>query len=75
LDGRVWVDAQNFHLVRVEGRPSAKPSFWAGHPWISRDYQDVQGVSLATYSKSESKNLFWGTTAVIIQYDDYHLVP
>jgi hypothetical protein len=75
VEGRVWVDSQNYHLVRVEGLLSAKPSFWAGHPKVTRDYQDIQGFALATNSKSESNNLFWGTTVVNIQYEDYHVTP
>src|ERR1700733_2245361 len=30
LDGTIWVDAANYHLVRVEGRPSADPSVLTG---------------------------------------------
>jgi len=28
--GRIWVDAHDFEIVRIEGRPAAKLSFWTG---------------------------------------------
>src|SRR4029077_8019444 len=28
FEGRIWVDAQDFALVRAEGNPAKNPSFW-----------------------------------------------
>ena len=28
FEGRIWVDAQDFALVRAEGKPAKTPSFW-----------------------------------------------
>jgi len=73
--GHAWVDAQNYHLVRVEGKLSAKPSFWSGIPTIRRDYQELQGFAVATSSRSESSSMLLGTTVLNIEYRNYLVVP
>ena len=75
LNGQIWVDSHNYHLVRVKGRPSAMPSIWTGLPEIQRDYQELQGYPLATSSRSESKRPFIGTTVLKIDYQNYHISP
>jgi hypothetical protein len=75
VEGNAWVDAQNYHLVRVEGKLSAKPSFFAGIPTIRRDYQELQGFAVATSSHSESSSMLLGSTVVNIDYRNYQVGP
>jgi hypothetical protein len=75
VEGNAWVDAQNYHLVRVEGKLSAKPSFFAGIPTIRRDYQELQGFAVATSSHSESSSMLLGSTVVDIDYENYQVAP
>ena len=28
FEGRIWIDAEDFAVVRVEGKPAKNPSFW-----------------------------------------------
>jgi len=75
IDGEAWVDAKNYHLVRVEGKLSAKPSFFAGIPIIRRDYQELQGFAVATRSRSESSSMLLGSTVLSIEYQNYRVEP
>jgi hypothetical protein len=75
IDGQIWVDAHNYHLVRVEGNPSAAPSIWTGLPKIQRDYQELDGFALAKSSQSESRRPVIGTTIVKIDYENYKITP
>jgi len=75
INGEVWIDSRNYDIVRIQGRPSATPSFWVGLPMIRRDYQELQGFALATSSQSESKNFFLGTTVLKIEYENYQVTP
>jgi hypothetical protein len=75
VEGHAWVDAQNYHLVRVEGKLSAKPSFFAGIPTIRRDYQELQGFAVATSSRSESSSMLLGGTVLNIEYQNYQVAP
>ena len=73
MDGEIWVDAHNYHLVQVKGSPSAAPSIWVGTPEIQRNYQELDGFALAKTSRSESKRPVIGTTVIEIDYDDYRI--
>jgi len=75
MDGQIWVDARNYHLVRVKGSPSAMPSIWTGLPEIQRDYQELAGFAVAKTSRSESKRPVIGTTVVEIDYENYQITP
>jgi len=71
LKGRVWVDAEDQSLVRVEGTPSASPSFWAGRPTIVRESETVGGFSVAKTSHALSDSVLLGKTELTIEYTDY----
>jgi hypothetical protein len=71
LKGRAWVDSNTFSLVRIEGRPTASPSFWTGKPLIVRDYIPVQGFWLAEHSRATSEGFFAGHTELDVQYTEY----
>jgi hypothetical protein len=43
FEGKVWVDQQDFAVVRIEGRPAAKLSFWIKRAEFVRQYQKVDG--------------------------------
>ena len=73
LDGTIWIDAQIYVPVRVMGRLSASPSFWAGRPTIQRDYMNLEGFAVPTESRAESRSFLFGKTLVTIEYTDYRL--
>ena len=75
VNGQVWIDAHTYDIVHIEGRPSAAPSMWVGLPMIRRDYQQLQGFSMAREARSESKNFLFGTTVLKIDYNNYQIVP
>lgn len=53
IDGKIWVDAQEYALVRLEGRPAASLSFWVGKPLITQSFQRV-GNGMWLMSRNES---------------------
>lgn len=72
LDGKIWVDATNYHIVRVEGTAAAGSGL-AGRPTIERDYTDIDGVPVAVHAKSVSSQLLLGDTVLEIRYQNYRL--
>src|SRR5258708_32552116 len=36
--GKIWVDAEDFAVVRIEGEPAKNPSFWTRDTKIEQDY-------------------------------------
>ena len=72
LDGKIWVDATNYHIVRVEGTAAAASGL-AGRPTIERDYTDMDGVPVAIHARSVSSQLLLGETVLDIEYQNYRL--
>jgi hypothetical protein len=75
VNGQVWIDTHTYDIVHIEGRPSAAPSMWVGLPMIRRDYRQLEGFSMATEARSESKNFLFGTTVLKIDYGNYQITP
>jgi hypothetical protein len=73
LKGRAWVDSEDRSLVRIEGKPSASPSFWAGRPTIVREYERIDGFTVAKRSHAISDSLLLGKTELTIEYSHYAL--
>ncbi len=71
FQGRIWVDAEDYALVRAEGRPARNPSFWTKSTYFVQVYQKSGPLwfPLATQSVTDAR--FFGTTDVKIDYFDY----
>jgi hypothetical protein len=74
LKGRLWVNAADVKVVKVEGRPPTSASFFAGRPQIVRQYKQIDGFALAELSHAVSRSFLFGQSTVDIEYRDYHLV-
>lgn len=55
MEGRMWVDAQDFAVARIQGRPAANISFWVGKPYITQSFQKVGDVWLLARNESTTK--------------------
>ena len=74
INGRAWVDAKTYLLVRVQGTQSKSSSLWAGTPLITRDFTNVNGFAMVTHEKIEAHNFLLGQTVEEIEYKDYKVV-
>ncbi len=75
LDGRIWVDADDFQLVRMEGRMAANLSFWAGKPYVVMDFQKVGDFWLSARNQAITNARFIGPTQLTIEIQGYELKP
>ena len=57
--------------MRIEGKPGASASFFAGRPMIVREYTKTEGFSLARQSRATTDGLLLGKTDLTIDYSDY----
>jgi hypothetical protein len=71
FDGRIWVDAENYALVRAEGKPAKKPSFWTKSIHFVQVYQKCGPVWFPLSTQSATEAHMFGTTDVSIEYFDY----
>lgn len=67
IDGKAWIDAQEFAIVRVEGRPSASVSFWVGKPYITQTFQKVGDVWFLSRNNSRAEVKLVGAIDFIIE--------
>ncbi len=54
LKGRIWVDAEHFMILQVEGEPAESPSFWVKNVHLLLTYTDVNGMWLQTGTEASA---------------------
>jgi len=75
VQGKAWVDKNEFALVRIEARPSVSLSFWVGKPYIVQDFQKVGSFWFAAHNRSESESWVLGSSVLTIDYSNYKVTP
>jgi hypothetical protein len=71
FEGRIWVDAEDYALVRAEGRPAENPSFWTRSVYFVHRYQKAGLFWFPSSTESTTEARIFGTTQVTIKYFDY----
>lgn len=71
LEGKAWIDADDYAVVRLEGRPSANISFWVGRPYIVQNFAKIGGQWLSSSNHSSADSHFFGRTELHIEYTRY----
>lgn len=75
LKGKLWVNADDFGIVHVEGRPTESLSFWVGKPMIIQDFTKHSGYWWASRRHSYIDNMWLGKSDLVIDYTDYQFEP
>jgi outer membrane lipoprotein-sorting protein len=73
--GKIWVDAQEFAVVKQETEPAKNPSFWISRTSISSSSVKTDGFWLPGKTRSETKVRIGGTAVLTIDYGTYQVVP
>jgi hypothetical protein len=71
--GKIWVDAKDFAVVRIEGEPGKNPSFWIKKTKIAHKYVKVNDFWLPAENHTESVIRLGGTATLSIEYRDYKI--
>jgi hypothetical protein len=71
--GRIWVNAEDFAVVRLQAEPAKNPSFWTKRSKIVQVYSKVNDFWLPTYNQSVSDIRLGGHAELTIQYQRYKL--
>jgi len=69
--GRIWVDRQDFALVRADGNPAKNPSFWTKSVHFTHAYQKSGPFWFPSTTDSLTEARIFGATALKIEYFDY----
>ena len=75
IDGKIWVDARDYSIVRIEGRPARNPSFWVHDVHFVHSYQRVGQFWFAASTHTTSEVRIFGPSEVTIDNSGYVLNP
>ena len=71
IRGRIWVDAQDFAIARIQGQPAKNPSFWIRSVQVVQRYGRTDQFWLPALNHSVAQARVFGATEVVIEYSDY----
>jgi len=72
--GKIWVDAHDFAVTRIEAQPARNPSFWTTKSLIHHTYQKVDsGFYLPKENKTVTSVRMGGVATLTIEYQSYQV--
>ena len=75
INGKIWVDANDYSIVRIEGQPARNPSFWVHDVHFVHTYQKVGQFWFAASTDTTSQIRIFGDSELTIDTADYKLNP
>lgn len=75
INGKIWIDANDYSIVRIEGQPARNPSFWVHDVHFVHTYQKVGPFWLASSTDTTSQIRIFGNSELLIENADYKLNP
>jgi hypothetical protein len=72
--GRIWVDAADFAVRRIEAEPAKNPSFWIKSTAIRHSYEKVGGFWLPSEDHTVSTVRWGGSALLTIEYQSYKIL-
>lgn len=69
--GTIWINADDFAVMRIEGEPAKNPSFWTKQTKIEQVYTKVGDFWLPSSNRSTSSIRLGGQASFSIEYKDY----
>lgn len=71
--GRIWIDAKDFAVTRIEAEPAKSPSFWVKKSKVNHRYEKVGDFWLPAENRTESSIRPGGRALLSIEYEDYEI--
>lgn len=75
IDGKIWIDANDYSIVRIEGSPARNPSFWTRNVHFVHTYQKVGPFWFAASTHSLSEIRLFGDAELTIENSNYIVSP
>lgn len=71
FEGRIWIDANDYSVVRIEGHPATKLSFWIQRADFVRQYQKVDRFWLPETDQTLVQVRLYGKKILKIEHRNY----
>jgi len=75
FEGKVWIDVQDFAIVKIAGRPAKKPSFWINRADFVRQYQRIDGFWLPYRDETSVEVKMYGRRVFTVDHQEYVINP
>src|SRR6266853_2367130 len=71
FEGKIWIDAADFAVVKIAGHPAKKPSFWINRAEFVRQYQRIAGFWLPFRDETSVDVKMYGKRIFTIDHQQY----
>jgi hypothetical protein len=71
FEGTVWIDTEDYAVVRIAGHPAKKLSFWIERADFVREYQRIDGFWLSKKDQTFVKVRLYGQKVLTIDHQNY----
>jgi outer membrane lipoprotein-sorting protein len=71
FEGKVWIDVEDYAVVRIEGHPAKKLSFWIERADFVRRYQKIDGFWLPQRDETFVQVRLYGKKVLTIDHQNY----
>ena len=73
FEGKVWIDIDDYAVVRIEGQPAKKLSFWVERADFVRQYQKIGSFWLPQRDVTFVQVRLYGKKTLTIDHRDYNV--
>jgi hypothetical protein len=71
FEGKIWVDADDFGVVKIAGHPAKKPSFWINRADFVRQYQRIAGFWVPYRDETSVEVKIYGRRVFTVDHQQY----
>jgi outer membrane lipoprotein-sorting protein len=71
FEGKIWIDAEDFAIVKIAGHPAKKPSFWVNRADFVRQYQRIEGFWLPYRDETSVEVKIYGRRVFTVDHQQY----
>jgi hypothetical protein len=71
FEGKVWIDTEDYAIVRVAGHPATKLSFWIEQVNFVREFQRIDGFWLPQKDETIVQVKMYGQRVLTIDHQNY----
>ncbi len=71
--GKIWIEAGDFAIAKIEAQPAKNPSFWTKRVNVVRRYQKLGEFWLPLRDETVSEIRIFGANILTIDYENYEI--
>ena len=73
VQGKAWIDAEDFAVAKIEGRLAASVSFWVSRPMVVQEFHKYGDFWMASHNWSSTDSRLFGKSELTVEYGSYDM--